>query len=230
MPAEGSEIGIHWLAQAGDKPDIKVDRQKQHCRLRLVAGRFEPVDNQSRDQLDENIAFEKRKKDAKAYSELVLREIDGQDSIRERLVTAVRVGDVAATLRVLADDLCFWAGNLKDHLLHQVTHLATDPSFVRMMDVPQDAPFQFLAPWVVREWIGSHEAFDLLEFYKSAEYARRFSARLNDLHEARVEFSTLVTQYTVQTRGDDAMGMFGLPAQDTAALRTVLELLEPRPC
>ena len=78
------------------------------------------------------------------------------------------------------------------------------------MDVPHDAPFQFLAPWIVRDWIGSYEAFDLLEFHKSAEYARSFSARLNDLHKAREEFATQVTKYTVQTRGDDAMGMFAL--------------------
>ena len=120
VPADGLVIGIHWLVQVGDEPDIKVDRQMQNCRLQLVAGQFEPVDKHSRDQLDENIAFEKRTKAAEEYREFELRESDGLNSRHQRLATAVRGGDIAATLRVLAEDLCFWAGNLKPHLIHQV--------------------------------------------------------------------------------------------------------------
>jgi hypothetical protein len=49
-----------------------------------------------------------------------------------------------------------------------------------------------------------------LEFHKSTEYARSFSDRINDLHKARVEFSKLVTQYTIQHRGEDPEGLFAL--------------------
>ena len=210
VPADGSVVEVHWLVQIGDEPDVKVDRQRGSCRLRLVSGVFEPVDTSSRDQLDENTAFEKRVEASKSYHEFVLREIGTQDLRRERLAVAVRVGDVSATLRVLAEDLCYWAGNLKQHLLHQVSHLATDPSFVRMRDLPEDAPFRIFETWILRDWIGCREAFDLLEFHKSPEYARSFSARLDRLHEARGEFARLLTEYTVRTRGEDVEGIFAL--------------------
>jgi len=210
VPADGSVVEVHWLVQIGDEPDVKVDRQRGSCRLRLVSGVFEPVDTSSRDQLDENTAFEKRVEASESYHEFVLREIGTQDLRRERLAVAVRVGDVSATLRVLAEDLCYWAGNLKQHLLHQVSHLATDPSFVRMRDLPEDAPFRIFETWILRDWIGCREAFDLLEFHKSPEYARSFSARLDRLHEARGEFARLLTEYTVRTRGEDVEGIFAL--------------------
>ena len=210
VPAEGSVISIHWLVQAGEEPDVKVDHRHDGCRLRLVSGSFEPIDTSSRDQLDESIAFEKRARFGREYGEFIVREIDIQDVIRARLAEAVRAGDVSKTLRVLADDLCYWAGNLKQHLLHHVSHLAKDPSFVRMRDVPEDAPFRIYETWILRSWIGSHEAFDLLEFHKGAEYARSFSARLDRLHEARAEFAKLLIQYTVRTRGEDAEGIFAL--------------------
>ena len=72
------------------------------------------------------------------------------------------------------------------------------------------APFEVFETWIVRGWIGSHEAFDLLEFHKSPEYARSFSDRLNELHRARVNFSKLVTQYTVEHRGEAPEGLFAL--------------------
>jgi hypothetical protein len=64
--------------------------------------------------------------------------------------------------------------------------------------------------WAVRPWIGSHEAYNLLEFHKSAEFARSFSQRLDELHEVRVEFSRRVIEYTVQHRGEDVEGVFVL--------------------
>ena len=210
VPAEGSVISVHWLVQAGEEPDVKVARQCESCRLRVASGAFDPIDTSSRDLLDENIAFEKRAKFDKEYREFVLREIESQEHRRQHLAAAVRIGDVAKTLRIVAEDLCYWAGNLKQHLLHQVSHLAKDPSFVRMRDVPEDAPFRVYETWILREWIGSHEAFDLLEFHKGPEYARSFSARLDRLHEARAEFAKLLVQYTVETRGEDVQGIFAL--------------------
>lgn len=110
----------------------------------------------------------------------------------------------------MAEDICNWAGNLKQHFLHQISYYAKDPFFVRSRMVPKDSPFQVYERWAVRDWIGSHEAYDLLEFHKSADFARSFSARLNNLHEARVEFSQHVVDYTVQTRGEDVEGVFAL--------------------
>lgn len=208
--AEGRVVSVHWLVQEGDEPDIKVDQQEDSCRLRLVSGKFEPLDQWSRERLDETIAFDKRARFEALYRDFILREIDSQADRRERLSTAVRSGDVGLTLRIVAEDLCFWAGNLKQHLLHQVTHLAKDPFFVRMRDVPDDSPLQMSETWIVREWVGAREAFDLLEFYKSQDYARSYASRLDRLHEARIEFGKLVTRYTVEQRGEDAEGVFAL--------------------
>lgn len=210
-PAENAAVTVHWLRQKGDHPDVSVDaRLGNTCLLRYDGGRFEVANPHNRERLDENLAFENRAKAAKAYTEFVLREIDSQKPRYERLAAAVQAGNVAATLRVLAQDLCFWAGNLKPHLLHQLSHSAKDPTFARMSDVPKNASFQFLDTWIVRDWLGSHEAFDLLEFHKNAEYARNFAARLDHLHETRVEFAQLVNQYIVQHRGENVEGIIGL--------------------
>lgn len=86
----------------------------------------------------------------------------------------------------------------------------TDRSFVRMRDVPEDAPFQVLEHWIIRDWIGSREVYDLLEFHKSPEYAKSFSHRLETLHHARVEFAKLLTRHTVESSGDDIESDFAL--------------------
>lgn len=210
VPSEGSVVSVHWLVQVGGEPDVKVDRQLDNTRFRLTSGAFEPADTSSRDDLDEKLAFAKRVKEEEEYSKFISWEIEWQGSRRERLRDAVRNGDVSVVLRVLADDLCFWGGNLRTHLLHQVTHLAKDPFFVRMRDVPKDAPFRVHEIWIERDWIGSHEAFDLLEFHKSPEYAQSFSTRFAKLHEARTAFGVVLNEYTVQTRGEDVEGVFAL--------------------
>lgn len=209
LPLEGALATFHWLEQVGDDPDVTVDKRLTNsCSLRNFSGRFEPANKWDADNLDEVRAFEQRARSEKEYREFVLREIDSHDVRRGRLVTAVRDGDVAGVLRVLAEDVCVWAGNLKQHCIHQITHLAKDPSFVRTRMVPKDSPFQVFETWAVREWIGCHEAYDLIEFHKSAEFARTFSGRLNRLHEARVEFSQQVIEYTIQHRGEDVNGIF----------------------
>jgi HPt (histidine-containing phosphotransfer) domain-containing protein len=50
----------------------------------------------------------------------------------------------------------------------------------------------------------------LLEFHKSAEFARSFSDRLEELHQARLQFSQQAIEYTVRYRGEDSMGMFAV--------------------
>jgi len=211
IPADGALVTVHWLQQVGEHPDVTVDKRLTHsCSLRNVGGRFEPANKWDADRLDEARAFEQRARQEKEYREFTLREIDTQAARRLRLATAVREGNVSGVLRVLAEDICNWAGNIKQHLLHQVSHLAKDPFFVRTRMVPEDAPFRVFETWAVRDWIGSHEAYDLLEFHKSADFARSFSARLDRLHEARVEFSRQVIEYTVQTRGEEVEGVFVL--------------------
>lgn len=211
IPAEGAKVTVHWLRQVGDEPDVSADTQLTNTvSLQNVGGRFQPANKWDADRLDENREFTQREKFAAEYRDFVLREIDTQDARRERLATAVRSGNVAGVLRVLAEDICNWAGNLKQHLLHQISHLAKDPSFVQTRMVPKDAPFQVYETWAVRDWIGCHEAYDLIEFHKSADFARSFSARLDRLHEARVEFCRNVVDYTVQTRGEDVEGVFVL--------------------
>lgn len=211
IPADGALVTVHWLQQVGEHPDVTVDKRLTNsCSLRNVGGRFEPANKWDADNLDEARALEQRARFEKEYREFVLREIDCHDITHRQLATAVREGNVAAVLRVLAKDICEWAVNLKQHCLHQITHLAKDPSFVRFRMVPEDAPFQVLEHWVIREWIGSHEAYNLLEFHKSADFARSFSDRLDQLHQARVEFSRHVNEYTVRHRGEDAEGMFAV--------------------
>lgn len=201
-PVNGEVVTVHWLEQLGDDPAVTVDKRLHHsCGLRRVDGRFEPANKYDADLLDENLAFERREADHKQYCDFILREIDVHDEMRARLGKSVQSGDVSSTLRVLADDLCLWAGNLKQHLLHHVSHFCKDPTFIRMRNVPENAPFRFVETWVVRDWIGSHEAFDLLEFHKSTEYARSFSARLETLHSAAEEFSEILTKQTVQSEG-----------------------------
>lgn len=206
IPIDGDLVTIHWLVQAGDEPDVKVDRQCESCRLRLVSGSFEPIDRMSLEQLDENISFEKRARHEEEYRGFILREFESQDRRRAHLSVAVRDGDVGGVLRVVAEDLCYWAGNLVQHLLHHVSHLAKDPFFISMIDVPEGAPFHAVESWIVRDWIGCRDAFDLLEFHKSPEYARSFSARLDHLQHDRVEFAKHLTEYTVRTRGEDVEG------------------------
>ena len=211
VPADGATVTAHWLRQIGEEPNVSADTLLGNtCNLKNVGGRFEPANKWDANRLDENREFEQRIRFEAEYRDFVLREIDTQDARRERLATAVRSGNVAGVLRVLAEDICNWAGNLKQHLLHQISHLAKDPFFVRTRMVPKDAPFQVYEQWAVRDWIGNHEAYDLLEFHKSADFARSFSARLNKLHESRIEFSRNVIDYTVRTRGEDAEGMFAL--------------------
>lgn len=211
IPAEGAVVGVHWLMQIGDTPDVSADKRLHgSCSLRNVGGRFEPANKWDSDSLDENLAFEKRAESEARYHEFTTRESEVLESRHQRLAECVRRGDVAATVRILAEDLCFWAGCLKQHLLHQITHLAKEPFFVRTRDVPKDAPFQVFETWVIREWIGGHEAFDLLEFHKSADFARSFSSRMDRLHSARVQFSQQVVAYTVQHRGEDVDGVFVL--------------------
>jgi hypothetical protein len=211
IPAEGAKVTVHWLRQVGDEPDISADiRLTNTVSLQNIGGRFQPADKWDADRIDENREFEKRENYQAEYRDFVMREIDNLDARRARLATAVRSGSVAGVLRVLAEDICNWAGNLKQHFLHQMVYYAKDPFFVRSRMVPKDSPFQVYEHWVVRDWIGSHEAYDLLEFHKSADVARSFSARLDKLHKARVEFSEHVVDYTVQTRGEDVEGVFVL--------------------
>lgn len=211
IPADGALVTVHWLQQVGDHPDVTVDKRLPHsCSLRNVGGRFQPANKWDADQLDEARAFEKRAAQETEYRDFTLREIDSRDVTHRQLVTGVREGKVADVLRVLAKDICEWAGSLKQHLLHQVMHLAKDPFFVRSRTMPENAPFQVFEHWAVRPWIGSHEAYNLLEFHKSAEFARSFSQRLEELHQARVEFSRQVIEYTVQHCGEDVEGVFVL--------------------
>jgi len=208
--ADGAIVSVYWLVQQESEPNPNTDRRSDICRFRIAEGKIELVDSWSRDQLDENIAFEARAKLDEEYRAFVLREIDSQGDRRRRLSEAVGSGDVGATLRVLAEDLRYWAGNLKEHFFHQLLYSAKDSYFVRMINVPNDKPFRLYATWIIRDWIGAHEAFDLLEFHKSSEYAQGFSARLDRLHEARVKFAEILTQYTAKFRDDDPEGMFAL--------------------
>jgi hypothetical protein len=209
--ADGGVVTLHWLEQVGEDPDVTLDKRLTNsCRLRQVNGWFEPANKWDADLLDEARTFEQRARQEMEYREFTLREFDIHDVTQRQLVTGVREGNVAAVLRVLAKDICEWAGSLKRHLLHQITHSAKDPFFVRSRMVPKNAPFQVFEHWVIRPLIGSHEAYNLLEFHKSAEFARSFSQRLEVLEKARVEFSQRVIEYTVQHRGEDVEGVFVL--------------------
>ncbi|MEZ6099963.1 MAG: HTH domain-containing protein [Pirellulaceae bacterium] len=210
VPQKGAIVSVHWLLQQGEEPDAAVDKRAGNCRLRLTEEGFVPLDRSSAEQLDESVVFEKRAQFVREYEEFTLKEIAGFDVQHRRVAEAVSAGSVADALRVLADDLCFWAGNLKPHFYHHISHSVTDPSFVRMRDVPEGASFQVLEHWIIRDWIGSREVYDLLEFHKSPEYAQSFSNRLETLHQARVEFANLLTQHTVQSGGDDIDGDFAL--------------------
>jgi hypothetical protein len=209
IPADGAEVAVHWLRQIGDEPDVSADtRLGNTCALKNVGGRFEPASESDADLLDESRVFAQREKREAAYLDFRRRELDTRVALCDRLATAVRAGNVGGVLRVLADDICYWAGNLKDHLLHHLTHSAKDPLLVGMRMVP--APFEVHEDWAVRGWIGCHESYDLLEFHKSADFARSFAARLDRLHEARVEFSRNVIDYSAQTRGEDFEGLVAL--------------------
>jgi hypothetical protein len=210
IPAKGAKVAVHWLRQVGDKPDLRGDTLLRHpCNLRNVGGRFEPDCESDADQLDENRLFAERQEREAECGALMRREADTLVVRCDRLETAVRAGNISGVLRVLAEDICDWTGNLKEHL-YQTPHCAKDPLFVQMRMVPRGEPFQVHEYWVVRDWIGVKEAYDLLEFCKSTELARSFSARLRRLHKARIEFSRNVTEYIVQTRGEDVEGLFVL--------------------
>lgn len=199
IPQEGETVTVHWLLQQGEEADVSVDKRVDHCHLRLEDGRFEPSDTSSREKLDESIAFAKRAESAEQYHDFILREIEGFEARGRRLAKAVEGGSVSETLRVLAEDLRYWAGNLKPHFYHHISHSVEDLSFVAWRDTPEGAPFKVLEHWIIRDWIGSHESYDLLEFHKSPEYARSFSDRLDKLHEARVEFAELLRNHTVES-------------------------------
>lgn len=211
IPTEGTTVSVHWFHQIGDEPNASTDQRIPNT-ISLVSerGRFRPATTWDTHSLDEARAFTLREKHAAEYRVFVLREMGTSDSRRERLANAVQSGNVADVLRILGEDIRSWAVNLKPHVLHQITHLAKDPIFVRSRMVPKDAAFQLFETWAVRDWIGSHEAYALLEFHKSADFAHCFSNRLDRLHEARVEFCRNVIDHTVQTRGEDVKGVFAV--------------------
>lgn len=211
MPGEGAKITVHWLRQVGNEPDFSADKRLTNdVTLRNANGRFQPANSSDVNRFDESRAFEQREKLEAEYREFVLREADLLQQRHERLVTAVSAGSVGDVLRVLAEDIGEWARNLKHHCLHQIIHSAKDPMFVRMRAIPKDSPFQVYEPWVMRDWIGSREAYDLIEFRKGAEYASSFSTRLDRLHAARNQFCRSVIDYTVRTRGEEIEGVYVL--------------------
>jgi len=209
IPADGAIVMINWMKQAGDEPKLVRNEQLgSGCDLRKVGGHFEPVDERSRRELDEQRAFEKRENEEKEYRAFSMRESEAYVERNDRAGAAVRTADVGGILRLLAEDICHWAGGLKRHVFHEISHSAKDPFYLRTHSVPEDAPFELLPMWAMRTWIGVPEVFDLLEFHKSAEFARSFSDRLKQLHDARVEFARSVVDYIVRTRGEDFEGMF----------------------
>lgn len=203
IPLDGALISIHWLVQQDSEPDLFVDKQVGSCCLRLVGDRFEPADSSSAKQLDESIAFADREEFRKEYRDFEVREFDELEVRHQSLEEAFQVGSIADALRVLAEDVSCWAMNLKSHLYHHTLYSATDPMFVRMRDVPEDAPFEVIEPWIVRDWIGSHETYDLLEFHKTPEYAKVFAARLESLNQSRRDFAKALNKCTVDGTCND---------------------------
>lgn len=134
------------------------------------------------------------------YVEIVAKDMEKRRALLNRLVYVKKNGEVGGVLRVLAADLNNWADNLKLYLAELVLDSSED--LRRFWTVPNDSsPPQMSIPWILRSWIGSDASYALLEFYKDRDFAESFSERVEQLHLARIDFSSKINKYFVKTQG-----------------------------
>jgi len=197
IPPDGLTFSIRWLIQKGKSPSPKNDTVLlDSARIRFLNGQFSSVDTSSQEMFDEDIAFAKRQRWAEEKKEFREQELDKHEELSRQLGKALTAGDVAETLRVLAESIAFWAKGLKKHLVDHFYFDVQDPFFCRVYQTPPDASFQFVPFWLTQPWIGMQEVYDLLEFHKSTEIAKAFSTRMDALIEARDKFIYQVVEST----------------------------------
>ena len=202
---EGANVVVHWFQQVGDTLDPTTDQRINALELRYREGRFESANEADQSRFDEGLAFKRRLEDRKRHDEFVQQEADRQKARGERVAVAVREGRVEKVLRIVSEDLCVWAANLQPHLVYLVNHQAKDRYYIRRC---QEAAAPDHDSWVLREWIGGQEAYDLLEFHKSVEFALAFAGRLNGLQDERRRISEQLVAFVTRHIAADATAVF----------------------
>ena len=132
-----------------------------------------------------NVATEDKR--AQEYRQGMRRDAKHIDRCGEQLAEAVERADLAGVLAVLAEDLIYWATNLKRYMFR-----VFDCYEGKGILPPQAG---FVPYWFGRPIIGAHEACDMLEFHKSIEYAKAYSGRMDKFFQARHDFADFAASY-----------------------------------
>lgn len=200
--AASSEVpmfSVHWLVQIGDEPQLREDTVlRDSCRVRYVCGRFAAVDTSSEEMFDEELTFAKKQKWLDERREFRTELIEQREELSSRLLHAAQNANVGEVLRVFAASVMQWARGLKRHLFDHFYLDAKDPLFCRMYQVPPSSGIEFHPFWITEPWIGMHEAYDLLEFHKSPEFAKSLAARVQTLLNARLAYSARIVEETAR--------------------------------
>ena len=159
-----------------------------------------PIDHCSEEAIDENLLFAKREQREREVARFREAEDRWIETIAKRRNKAVGEGDIRELLLALADDLCAWGDNLKEYLFQHCDQKCDDELTRSFHTHPYLGPghIEIQIPWVVREIVGSHEAYEMIEFHKSREYALAFGERFEILNQARLEFSRKIVEYTAR--------------------------------
>ena len=103
------------------------------------------------------------------------------------LSEAVANADTASIISVLQKDLVYWALSLKRHMFKLFEDYGNNlHHFYRKGFAPY---------WLSRNFVGMHEAFEMLEFHKGVEYANSFAKRFDKLLQLRNEFIDFAVSY-----------------------------------
>lgn len=228
VPDEGWKFTVNWLIQAGQEPALRSDTvHHKSCHLQFIDGIFKPVDTSSAEMLDQNLTFQEKERREKEYLLRKSAESAYQQQAVECLSEASQNSDVGEVLRILGDDLVRWARSLQENFDYHIFHKAKDPESRHMRSMEKDASLRPLESWIVQNWTGAHEAYELLEFHKNTDYAQKFSERFDRLHNARLEFSGMVSEYLVAHGGDDDFDVFdSLKGHLTYLRRLAFDLAE----
>lgn len=205
IPAGGMLVSLHWLIQKGDDPVLQKDKVLDSCRVRYVDGKFTPIDQCSSNMFDEHLAFARKEQWEREGCEFRSKDFDKREELATRLSIALESGHVGNALRVFAEGLAFWANGLKRHLFDHCYHDTKNPMLRPMFQSPNGPRFTMVPGWIVEQWVGMHEAYDLVEFHKGSEQARALSERLQRLVDAREEFSQQVVDVTCRCRCEFGM-------------------------
>lgn len=100
---------------------------------------------------------------------------------------AVRIADTAGIINILREDILYWAASLKRNMFQLFDEYKTGHKNIYQKG--------FKPLWLSRPFVGSKEAYEMLEFHKGVDYAKRFSERFDKFLKVRGEFVDYAISY-----------------------------------